>query len=80
MCEIENIQRRATRFICRGTADLSYKERLIELNLLPLNYWLEYLDILFYFKYKLGLIDLHRTDFFEFCNSRTCHGTTGLHL
>ena len=34
MLELENIQRRATRFI-------------LNLNLLPLNYWLEYLDYYF---------------------------------
>ena len=41
---VENIQRRATRFILRNS-NLRYKVRLIKLKLLPLNYWLEYLDL-----------------------------------
>ncbi|CAB4008877.1 Hypothetical predicted protein [Paramuricea clavata] len=39
---VEKTQRRAIKFICRS-ANLSYKDRLIQLKLLPLNYWLEYL-------------------------------------
>ena len=49
MLEVENIQRRATRFICKNS-ELSYKDRLLNLNLLPINYWLEYLDLLFFYK------------------------------
>ena len=37
---IESIQRRATKFLCKYS-NASYKERLVLLNLLPLNYWLE---------------------------------------
>ena len=44
---VENIQRRATRFILRNS-NLCYKVRLIKLKLLPLNYWLEYLDLGFF--------------------------------
>ena len=43
MLELENIQRRATRFICKNS-ELSYKDRFLNLNLLPLNFWLECLD------------------------------------
>ena len=41
---VEKVQRRATRFILKNSSNLSYKDRLIKLKLLPLNYWLEYLD------------------------------------
>ena len=34
--------------------DLSYKDRLIALNLLPINYWFEHLHLLYFFKCKLG--------------------------
>ena len=44
---VEQVQRRATRFIIGRDRDLCYKDRLIKLNLLPLNYWLEYLDLVF---------------------------------
>jgi hypothetical protein len=52
MLEIENIQRRATSFICKNT-ELSYRNRLLNLNLLPINYWLEYLDLIFSLSVKL---------------------------
>lgn len=45
---VENVQRRAVRFILkRNSSNLSYKDRLIKLKLLPLNYWLDYLDFSF---------------------------------
>lgn len=49
---IERIQRRATKyilqlpFVCAET----YKDRLISLDLLPICYWHEYLDLIFFFK------------------------------
>lgn len=46
MLAIERVQRRASKFILQGSS-LSYKDRLVYLNLLPLSYWLELLDILF---------------------------------
>ena len=77
--KIKNIQHRATRFICKNPG-LSYKERLSELNLRPLNNWLEYLDIVNFFKCKLGLIDLKRNDFYEFCSEQLRRGASGLFL
>ena len=79
MIEVENIQRRATRFICKNS-ELSYKERLLKLNLLPINYWLEYLDIVFFFKGKAGLISLNLDDLVEFCSGRSRRGSSGLLL
>ena len=46
---VENTQRRATKFICKSDT-ISYKDRLLRLRLLPLNYWLEYLDLVFFSK------------------------------
>ena len=79
MFKIKNIQHRATRFICKDPG-LSYKERQSELNLLPLNNWLEYLDIVNFFKCKLGLIDLKRNDLYEFCSEHSHRGASGLFL
>ena len=79
MFKIKNIQHRATQFICKYPG-LSYKEHPLELNLLPLNYWLEYLDIVYFFKGKLGLIDLKRNDLYEFCSEHSRHGASGLFL
>ena len=46
---LEKIQRRATKFILgQGLSLLTYKERLVKLNLLPLMYHLELADIMFY--------------------------------
>ena len=45
MMEVEKVQRRASRFICKNH-ELFYKDRLTSLNLLPINFWLEYLHIL----------------------------------
>ncbi len=48
MQSLEKIQRRATKFILgQGLSLLSYKARLIKLNLLPLVYYLELADIMF---------------------------------
>jgi hypothetical protein len=72
---------RATKFMCK-TLNLSYKERLIYLNLLPINYWLEYLDLIFNFKHKLRLISMN-IDYYniiQHCNSRTRLGMSGLTL
>ena len=44
---IEQIQRRATKFILNDY-DLDYKSRLIKLHLLPLMYYFELIDILFF--------------------------------
>ena len=45
---LEQIQRRATKFILGSNSGKSYKERLISLNLLPLMFYLEMLDIMFF--------------------------------
>ena len=55
---VENTQRRATKFICKS-GTFSYKDSLLRLRLLPLNYWLEYLDLVFFFKCKCGDINLN---------------------
>lgn len=59
MCsELEKIQRRATKYIMTlpFDTDVAYKERLLALNMLPLSYWHEFLDVLFLFKTTRGLI------------------------
>ena len=48
----ERIQRRATKFILKlpFVCAETYKDRLITLKLLPITYWHEYLDIMFFYK------------------------------
>ena len=76
------MQRRATRFILKNSSNLSYKDRLIKLKLLPLNYWLEYLDLVFFFKYLHGHVDLTRSFnyYFSFVTSQTRQACSGLNL
>ena len=41
-------------FLC----DVSYRERLIALDLQPLSYWHEYMDIVFFFKAVNGMVNI----------------------
>ena len=65
---IEQVQRRATRFIVGKGGDLCYRDRLIQLKILPLNYWLEYLDLVFFYKCMKGHIIFGRyiDEYFSF--------------
>ena len=79
MMEVEKAQRHASRFICKNH-ELSYKDRLTSLNLLPINYWLEYLDILFFFKKRLGYINICIDNYISFCTGSSRHGGYGIFL
>lgn len=52
MKSVEQVQRRATKYVLKlpFQSQTSYKERLQLCNLLPLTYWHEYLDLIFFFK------------------------------
>ena len=58
---VEGIQRKASRFMVGKGSELSYRVRLIKLRLLPLDYWLEYLDLVFFYKCLNNMVD------FTFC-------------
>ena len=49
---MEKVQRRATRFIMSlpYQSETCYKDRLLKTGLLPLGYWHEYLDLMYFFK------------------------------
>ena len=74
---VENTQRRATKFICKSDT-FSYKDRLLRLRLLPLNYWLEYLDLVFFFKCKCGDINLNIHNYIQYCKSKSRRGSSGI--
>ena len=59
----ERIQRRATKYILNVPflCEESYKDRLIKLDLLPVSYWHEYLDMVFFFKSVTGLVKVNPT-------------------
>ena len=77
---VESVQRRATRFICKTAPDSSYRDRLVLLNLLPLNYWLEYLDLVFFYKCKSNSVPTDLCNYTNFYSGRSRRGTTGLYL
>ena len=58
--KLQKIQRRATKFILRlpFITEISYKKRLISLDLLPLCYWHELLDRVFFDKTTHNLVHL----------------------
>ena len=53
---IENVQRRATKFILIYPQNMTYNERLIKFNLLPLEHRREISDLLLFFRSRNGLI------------------------
>ena len=57
----ERIQRRATKFILKlpYSSNISYKSRLQTLNLIPICYWHELLDLTFFFKLTHGLVNVN---------------------
>lgn len=77
---IERVQRRATRWILQTrVGEMSFRDRLITLNLLPLNFDRELKDMVFFvffFFHKClnNLTDLNVKDFVSF----TCYGRTRL--
>jgi hypothetical protein len=59
---IERVQRKASKFILNllYLCDESYRDRLISLELMPLSYWHEYIDLVFFFQAVNGLIDVSK--------------------
>ena len=62
---IESVQRSMTRYISNNT-ELSYFDRCLQLQLLPLSYRREIADLIFMFKCVHGLIDGNFNDFISF--------------
>lgn len=55
---LENVQCSATKFILDYPGQISYKDRLVQLNLLPLEYRRLWKDLVFFYKCQNGLYDL----------------------
>lgn len=58
LLRLESVQRRATKFILQDYKS-SYSERLKKLNLIPISYWFEIKDIVFFYKCKSGIFELN---------------------
>ena len=73
--KLESIQRRATKFIlCLPfLTNVSYKERLMSVNLLPVCYWHELLDLVYFYKAMHNMIHLDPSvvSFMHECAQRT---------
>ena len=63
---LEQVQRRATRFILGG--DYLEQERLGKLNLLPLQYHREINDLVYFFKCFKNIYKLNIFDYVSFCS------------
>jgi hypothetical protein len=50
--KVERFQRHATKYILNVPfiCDIEYRDRLLATSLLPLSYWHEYLDVVFFYK------------------------------
>ena len=64
---IEGVQRRATRLLL---PNLTYNERLQQLNLLPLVYQREVKDITTFYKLKCGYYNYSVERYFDFCSDK----------
>ena len=76
---LERVQRRATKFIVAASS-VTYRDRLFTLNLLPLMYFYEYLDLLF-LVHSLKFPDgsFHIRDHLQF-SSHSTRSTSGIKL
>ena len=71
---LQRIQRRATRGILQvKIGEVSYKDRLLALNLLPLSYDREIKDLPFFFKAMYGYYDLNIFDYMSFVSHSRTH-------
>ena len=72
---IERVQRRATKWVLRTRSfEMSYKQRLLKLELLPLSHNREIKDLVFFFKALYGYVDLNINNRVSFIQ----HGRTRL--
>ena len=69
---IEKVQRHATKFILNEySSDVSYRDRCLNLGILPLCYRRESLDLCFLFKCLHGEIDININTYLQFVQSNT---------
>ena len=57
---VKRMQRRATKYILKLplSCNVSYTDKLKSLKLLPVTYWLEFLDLVFFFKIIHNLVNV----------------------
>ena len=77
---VEWVPRRATKYILNlpYLCSETYRERLVSLGLLPLSYWHEYLDLVFFFKAVNGLVNVSHDVLSEVISeTRTTRSSSG---
>ena len=62
---LEGVQRRATKFILNYPDSTECKERLMKLNILPLDVRRNIKDLLFFFKCRIRLLDIQLSDYMQ---------------
>ena len=76
MYRVESIQRRATKLILQYF-ESSYSDHSKKLNLIPISYWLELKDIVFFFKCKVGLHELDIDQFIKQSQHQSTRSSSG---
>ena len=78
--KVESLQRSATKFILHVNWDdeISYHDRLVKSKLLPLSYWHEYKDLLFYYKCCNGSLNVNMDKFVNFKSTRLTRHSSAL--
>jgi hypothetical protein len=71
---LENVQRKCTDYITNNPRwpspnRISYKDRLIQLNLLPLSYRREFYDLIFFYKSFNNMVNFNILDYVKFQNN-----------
>ena len=74
---LENAQRRATKFILNYPSNMSYRDRLLKLSLLPLEHRREMKDLVLIHNARAGHVDLGHQDFFcqTVVRQKTCNSS-----
>ena len=67
--KLEGVQRAATRFILSYPKDMSYKDRLLKLQILPLSYRRDSADIKLLYKLIYCDTNFNLANYVRFCNS-----------
>ena len=62
---LENVQRRATKFILNYPWNMSYRDRLLKLSLLPLEYRRDIKELVLIYKARTGYADLGHQNVFR---------------
>ena len=80
--KLKRVQRRGTKYILDlpFICDQTYRQRLMNLNLLPISYWHEFLDMIFFFKVVAGTVRVSHSVLPEVLVTRTTRSNSNRNL